>query len=73
MLLQFLIPETVRLVSVFAEPLAALALVGLEVAVTPNNLALALKRQDVGRKPIKEPAIVAHHHCAARKIGDRLF
>ena len=44
-----------------------------EVAFVPHDHALAFKRKNVRGDTVEEPAVMAHHHHAARKIEDRLF
>ena len=36
-------------------------------------MAVALKGQNMGGNPVKEPAVVADNHCAAGKFFQRLF
>ena len=55
------------------ELLAAEALVGLEVALKPAGLGVALEREHVGRDPVEEPAIVGDDHRAAGERQQRLL
>src|SRR4051812_49127390 len=62
---QPLVRDAVRTVGLGAELGAAVLLVGLEVALEPRHLGVALEREHVGRDPVQEPAIVGDHHRAA--------
>ena len=62
-----------RLVSIFAKPLATFPFVGLKIAVAPVDVAIPLERQDMRCQTVEKPAVVAHHDRTAGKIGDRLF
>ena len=70
---QLLRPKLPRLVSVFSQPFAALAFIGVEVAFAPVHVAVALEGQDVGGQAVQEPAIMAHHDGATGKVRHRLF
>ncbi len=43
------------------------------VAGEPEDLAIALKGQDVGSHAVQEPAVVADDHGRATKVQQRLF
>ena len=62
-----------RPVGLGAELLVAEALVGLEVALEPAHLRVALEREHVGGDPIEEPAIVGDDHGAAGERQQRLL
>ena len=55
------------------EPLLALGLVGLVVAVAPDDPAVPLEGEDVGGDPVEEPAVVADDHGAAAEVEERLL
>src|SRR5262245_20177522 len=42
------------------------------IALEPHDFAVALEREDVGRDPVEEPAIVGDHDSAARE-GEQRF
>src|SRR5579859_1272260 len=48
-------------------------LVGLEVALEPLHVAVALEGQDVGAQAVEEPAVVADHHRAAGELLQGVF
>src|SRR3954468_1481806 len=62
---ELLVGDPVRPVGFGAEPLVPVLLVGLEVALEPDDLRVALVGQDVGRHAVEEPAIVGDDHGAA--------
>ena len=64
---QPLVPDPVRLVRGGAELLVPERLVVADVALEEADLAVALEREDVGRDPVEEPAVVADHDDAARE------
>ena len=66
---QLLVRDAVRAVGLGAEQLAAVLLVGLEVALEPRDLRVALEREDVRRDAVQEPAIVGDDHRAAREAS----
>jgi len=63
----------VRAVGLGAERLAAVLLVGVEVALEPSHLRVALERQDVRGDAIQEPAIVGDDHRAPGEAQDSLL
>src|SRR5689334_17289744 len=73
LLMKLLVPYSVRLVCLDPQPLLALGLVGLVVALAPDRLAVALERQDVRGDAVQEPAVVADDHRAAAETQERLF
>src|SRR5688500_5633802 len=60
-----LVAEPVRLVGGGAQLLVPETLVVADVALEEADLAIALEREDVGRDPIQEPAIVTDDDDAA--------
>src|SRR3546814_15707961 len=56
-----------------AEPPAPVRFVLRVVALEPLDVAVALEREDVGRDPVEEPAIVADHHRAAGEVEQRIL
>src|SRR5829696_4080117 len=58
----------VRTRRVGTQPLDLVLLVVGEVALEPEPLRLALVGEDVRRHAVEEPAVVADHHGAARKL-----
>ena len=56
-----------RLLGAGAELLAPELLVVAHVALEEADLAVALEREDVGRDPVEEPAVVADDDDAARE------
>src|SRR5882724_9925680 len=70
---QLLVPDTVRLIGLGAEPAVAVGLIRLVVALEPDDFRIALEGQDVGRDAIQKPAIVADHHGAAGEGEEGLF
>src|SRR5690606_34479649 len=50
--------------AVDAEAALLVLLVGLEVALEPFDVAVALEGEDVGGEAVQEPAVVADHHGA---------
>ena len=70
---ELLVRDPLGPVGVGAEPLVAEALVGLEVALEPAHLRVALEREHVGRDPVEEPAIVGDDHRAAGEREQRLL
>ena len=68
-----LVADPVRLVGGGAELLAPERLVVGDVALEEPDLAVALERQDVGRDPVEEPAVVADDdHAAGERLEARL-
>src|SRR5215211_3151886 len=70
---QALVGDPVRAVRLRTELLAAVLLVGLEVALEPRHLRVALEREHVRRDAVEEPAVVGDHHRAAREREQRLL
>ena len=56
-----------RAVGLGAEPLAAVLLVGLEVALEPDDLRIALEREHVRGHAVEEPAVVRDDYGTAGK------
>src|SRR4249920_2418652 len=69
--------HAVRTRSLEAEPSDLVGLIVGEVAFVPKPLGLVLvvtlPRQNVGRDPIKEPAVVGDHHSTPRKFQQRIL
>src|SRR6478672_113980 len=69
--------DPVRARRLDAEPLDLVRLVGREVPLEPEPLALvgvvALPRQDVGRGPVEEPPVVRGDHGAAGELQQRVL
>lgn len=67
--------NTMRLGCVLAQALDAIGLIGLEVALEPIPVARilvgALPRQNVRGDAVKEHAVVANDHRAARELEQR--
>src|ERR1700761_2852356 len=59
------------------EPFDFVLLVGTEVAFEPEPLGLvvlvSLPRQDVGARPVEEPAVVGNHHRATGEFLQCIF
>ena len=70
---QLLVGDAVRTVGLGAELLVAEALVGLEVALEPADLGVALERQHVRGDPVQEPAIVRDDDGAAGERQQRFL
>ena len=70
---RLLVRDPVRAVGLGAEPLVPVLLVGLEVALEPDDLRVALEREHVGRDAVEEPAIVGDDHRAAGEREQRLL
>ncbi len=64
---QRLVANAVRLIGVGPQSLVPLSLVRLIIAVAPDDLAIPLEGEDVGRDPVEEPTIVADHDRASRR------
>ena len=62
-----------RPIRLVAQPPTLVFLIGLEIALEPFYVAVALEGQDVGREPIQEEAVVADHHRAAGEILQRIL
>src|SRR4051812_32678731 len=62
-----------RAVRVGTEACPAVLLVGLEVALEPRHLRVALEREHVRRDAVEEPAIVGDDHRAAGEAEQRLL
>ena len=60
-----LVGDPLGAVGLGAEQRPAVLLVGLEVALEPRDLAVALEGEDVGGDAVEEPAIVGDDHGAA--------
>ena len=56
-----------------AEPLDLVLLVGLEVALEPEPLRVALVGQDVRGDPVQEPPVVGDDHRAAGELEQRVL
>src|SRR5215212_7947857 len=68
-----LVPDPMRLVGRRAELPVPERLVVADVSFEPPNLAVALEREDVGRDPVEEPAVVADDdHTAGEALEPRL-
>ena len=65
--------ESVRTVGFGTQALFAVDFVHLVVAFEPVGLAVAFKRQDVGRDSVKEPAVVADDHCTPAEVLQTFF
>src|SRR5262245_2428143 len=65
---QGLVADAVGAVGINPEPLPALGLIRLIVAVAPDDAAIALEREDVRGDPVEEPAVVADDHGAAAEV-----
>mmetsp|Transcript_10087 Transcript_10087/g.29875 ORF Transcript_10087/g.29875 Transcript_10087/m.29875 type:complete len:220 (+) Transcript_10087:96-755(+) len=65
--------ELWRLPGHLSIPPNVVLLVLLVVALEPDPLGVALRRQDVRRDAVEEEAVVAHHEDAARKVEQRLL
>src|SRR5688500_692229 len=65
--------DAVRLIRVRAEPPLAIGFVVLVIALEPDDLAVALEREDVRGDAVEEPAVVADHDGAAGKRQQPLF
>mmetsp|Transcript_50124 Transcript_50124/g.162001 ORF Transcript_50124/g.162001 Transcript_50124/m.162001 type:complete len:302 (-) Transcript_50124:1304-2209(-) len=65
--------ELWRLPGHLSIPPNVVLLVLLVVALEPDPLGVALRRQDVCRDAVEEEAVVAHHEDAARKVEQRLL
>src|SRR6202035_3889475 len=68
-----LVRDPVRPVGSSAEQLVAALLVGLEVALEPRHLRIALEREHVRRDAVEEPAVVRDHDHAAGKRQQRVL
>jgi len=62
-----------RDVSIFSQTVASLTVVGLKITFAPMDIAIAFKRQDVGRQAIQKPAVMADNNSTANKIGNRFL
>src|SRR5262245_54848489 len=62
---QRLVLDAVRLIRVGAQAFVALGLVGLVIAVAPDDLAVPLEREDMRRDPVEEPAVMSDDDGAA--------
>ena len=60
--------NAVRSFSISAEPCSTVGLVLLIVALKPDDLAVALKCEDMGRNSVEEPTIMAYHDGAACEV-----
>src|SRR5579884_2010200 len=56
---QFSVGHPVRAGGFFAQAADLVLLIGLEIALEPLDMGVALERQDVGREPIEEETVVA--------------
>src|SRR5207248_7563116 len=65
--------DPVRALRLRAEPLAPVRLVVLVVALEPDDAAVALEGEDVGRDTIEEPAVVADHDRAAGEVDEPIL
>src|SRR5580704_6048521 len=70
---QLAVRNPVRPGGLGSEALDLVLLVGLEVALEPEPARPALPGQDVGRDPVKEPAVVAGDHGAAGELEQRVL
>src|SRR3954462_15077227 len=70
---QALVGDAVRAVGLVAEPLALVLLVGLEVALEPDDLRVALEGEHVRGHAVEEPAVVGDDHRAAGEVEQRLL
>src|ERR1700676_2526016 len=68
-----LVADAVRLIGLGAEAPPAVGLVGLVVALEPDDLGIALEGEDVRGDAIEEPAVVADHHRAAGEGEESLL
>src|SRR3954470_931370 len=65
---EFLVFDALRKHRVLAQAPLLVLFIGLEIALEPFDMAVALEGEDVGRDPIEEEAIVADDHGAAGKV-----
>ena len=65
--------DPMRLVGGGPHPSLAVSLIIRIISREPDNLAFSLKSQNVRGDPVQEPAVVADHHGAARKVFQSLF
>ena len=70
---QLTVLDPMRLIGVRAQPAVPVGLVVLVVALEPDDLAVALEREDVRRDAVEEPAVVADDDGAAGEGLERLF
>src|SRR5689334_6378353 len=70
---QFAIANSMWLVGLFAESFFAVRLIVAVVPFEPDDLAIALKRQDVGGDAVEEPAVVAADDRAAGEVFETLL
>src|SRR3954451_14756808 len=70
---QALVGDPVRAVGGRAEQGMAMLLVGLEVALEPCDVRVALEREHVRGDAVQEPAVVGDDHRAAGKFEQRVL
>src|SRR3954447_13049689 len=68
---ELLVGDSVRPVGLGAQALTPVRLVGLEVALEPLHLRVALEREHVRADAVQEPAIVRDDHRAAGEVEQR--
>ncbi len=66
-------PATAVVVRIVTHSFSKIAFVNVKVSFTPRQFSVALKRQDMRRKPIEEPAVVTGHHDTPGKVHDGFF
>jgi hypothetical protein len=57
----------------FSQPALAVRLVVAVVPVEPDDLALSLEREDVGRDAVEKPPVVAHDDGASPEFQKGFF
>ena len=62
-----------RLIRVAAQAFLTILFVLGVISLKKRHLAVALKREDMGRDPIEEPAIMRNHDRTAGKVDERVF
>src|SRR5215208_5857811 len=70
---QFAVRHAVRPRRFLAQPPDLVFLVGLEIALEPFDLGVALEGEDVGGEAVEEEAVVADDHRAAGEILQRVL
>src|SRR6185369_7057959 len=70
---ELLVLDPMGLLGLDAEPLAAIGLVVLVIALEPHDAAVALEGEHVGRDAVEEPPVVADHHGTAAERHERLL
>src|SRR5215211_3862051 len=70
---ELLVRDPVRAVGLGAEALVAVLLVGLEVALEPDDLRVTLEGEHGRFDAVQEPAVVGDHYGAAGERQQRLL